>query len=258
MFRRISKTKHKSRQAFTLVELIVVLVILAVLAAMLVPALVGYIKKAKKAKDIEMAEAYRVAIQAVATEYYGVKGSAVFGVSDGTQTPNLRWDSNPKINNSAEDREWGEKVLSLVGADRSTEPYILVFGVAKPNDKGVNVNQVVYVGYLADKNSASIFYVNNKWIYEYPKDVGEVTKKNNKNYLVLPNGGGEVELNLLDEFPLEEVKAALEGGTTETFPIPEGEGFEFELCLLLSRAFSIPPFLFLLIFKLSLSITAIV
>ena len=45
------------------------------------------------------------------------------------------------------------------------------------------------------------------------------------------NGGGEsgTTVDLLDEFPLEEVQAALQGGTTETFPIPEGEGFEFEL-----------------------------
>ena len=45
------------------------------------------------------------------------------------------------------------------------------------------------------------------------------------------NGGGEsgTTVDLLDEFPLEEVQAALEGGTTESFPIPEGEGFEFEL-----------------------------
>lgn len=193
MFRRISKTKHKSRQAFTLVELIVVLVILAVLAAMLVPALTGYIKKAKKAKDLEMAEAYRVAIQSVATEYYGINGTRVVGTTDGTQTPNLRWDKNNNVNNTAEDREWGEKILRLVGADRSSEPYILVFGVAKENNQGINVNQVVYVAYLADANSSAVFYVNNKWIYEYPKDVGEVTKHNNKNYLVLPSGA-EVEI----------------------------------------------------------------
>ena len=45
------------------------------------------------------------------------------------------------------------------------------------------------------------------------------------------NGGGEggTTVDLLDEFPLEEVQAALQGGTIETFPIPEGEGFEFEL-----------------------------
>ena len=43
------------------------------------------------------------------------------------------------------------------------------------------------------------------------------------------NGGGEVELNLLDEFPLAEVQAAIAGGTTESFPIPEGDGFLFEI-----------------------------
>ena len=43
------------------------------------------------------------------------------------------------------------------------------------------------------------------------------------------NGGGEVELNLLDEFPLTEVQEAIKDGTTDTFPIPEGDGFLFEL-----------------------------
>ena len=43
------------------------------------------------------------------------------------------------------------------------------------------------------------------------------------------NGGGEVEISLLEEFPLVEVQTAIEGGTTETFPIPEGDGFLFEL-----------------------------
>ena len=50
MLKRVSKTKHKSRQAFTLVELIIVLVILAVIAAMLVPALTGYIDRTRKEK----------------------------------------------------------------------------------------------------------------------------------------------------------------------------------------------------------------
>lgn len=188
MFKRIRKTDHKCRQAFTLVELIVVLVILAVLAAMLVPALIGYIKKSKRAQAIEAAEAYRVAIQAVASEYYGVYGTSVVGTTDGTQTPNLRWDDNPKMPNTAEDRAWGEKVLKLVGADRSTEPYILVFGVARENDQGVNPNEVVYVGYLLNQNSPSLFYVNGKWTNKYPKDSGDVVKENNKNYLKLPNG----------------------------------------------------------------------
>lgn len=43
------------------------------------------------------------------------------------------------------------------------------------------------------------------------------------------NGGGEVEITLLDEFPLAEVQAAIEEGTTDEFPIPEGEGFLFEI-----------------------------
>ena len=43
------------------------------------------------------------------------------------------------------------------------------------------------------------------------------------------NGGGEVEIDLLDEFPLAEVQAAIAGGTTDSFPIPEGEGFIFEI-----------------------------
>ena len=188
MFKRIRKTNHKCRQAFTLTELIVVLVVLAVLAAMIVPALVGYINKAKQARSMEAAEAYRVALQAVASEYYGIHGTAVVGTTDGTKCPNLRWDDNPKMANTDEDKAWGKKVLNLVGADRSTEPYILVFGVARENDQGINPNQVVYVGYLADKNSPALFYVNGKWSNDYPKDSGDVVKENNKNYLKLSNG----------------------------------------------------------------------
>ncbi len=48
MFKRINKSRHKGRQAFTLVELIVVLVVLAVIAAITVPALVGYIKRLRE------------------------------------------------------------------------------------------------------------------------------------------------------------------------------------------------------------------
>ena len=72
MFKRIRKTNHKCRQAFTLVELIVVLIILAVIAAMLVPALTGYIKRAKKDKALTGADTARVACQAIMTELYGL------------------------------------------------------------------------------------------------------------------------------------------------------------------------------------------
>lgn len=193
MMNRITKKRHKSRNAFTLVEIIVVLVILAVIAAMIVPALTGYIKRAKEAKHIEEAEAYRVSMQAVVSDFYGKYGTAIVGTTDGTQTPNLRWDENPNIHNSEEDRAWGEMILELTGRDRSTEPYIMVFGVALENNKGISPYQVVYVGYLADQKSPSLFYVNGKWIREYPKDVGEVTKHHNKNYLVLPDKS-EVEI----------------------------------------------------------------
>ncbi len=188
MLKKVAKTTHNRRKAFTLTELIVVLVILAVISASLVAALTGYIKRAKKAKHIEVAEAYLVSMQAVASEYYGFYGSELVGTTDGTQTPNLRWDSNPNVQNTDSDKQWGERILELTGNDRSTEPYIMVFGVAEENDKGVNPYQVVYVGYLADQSSPSWFYVNGKWTNDYPKNTGDVVKQNNHNYLRLSSG----------------------------------------------------------------------
>ena len=186
MFKRIRKTNHKCRQAFTLTELIVVLVVLAVLAAMIVPALVGYINKAKQARNMEAAEAYRVAIQAVASEYYGKMGTRVSGYEDiYHKGNNIRWDQSP-TSNKPEDRAWGEKVLNLVGATRDNEPYIMVFGVvAKENEYGLNVNQVVYVGYLADQKSPSLFYINGQWSNNYPKDTGAIFNKSedDRNWL---------------------------------------------------------------------------
>ena len=190
MFKRIRKNEHKCRRAFTLVELIIVLVVLAVLAAMIVPALVGYINKAKQAKDIEAAEAYRVAIQAVASEYYGRMGTRVSGHEGNFLTKNIRWDAKSSDNDET-DRAWGEKVLNLVGATRATEPYIMVFGVvAEENEFGYNQNQVVYVGYLADDKSPSLFYINGQWSNDYPKNTGAVYKKDNINYLKVGKNQG--------------------------------------------------------------------
>ncbi len=69
MIKRVTKTKHKSRRAFTLVELIVVLVILAVVAAMLVPSLIGYIDRTKKDKYLNNAHYALVASLAIVTEW---------------------------------------------------------------------------------------------------------------------------------------------------------------------------------------------
>ena len=200
MFIKIKKTKHKSRQAFTLVELVVVLVILAVVAAMLVPALTGYIKKAKLAKVYGEAQDYRVAIQAVATEYYGKKGKELSGTSDGTMGGNIHWEegigkqAKDNIKNTPEDKEWGSKVLSLLGNSRGeTEPYILVFGVVKEDDeKSLNPYEVVYVGFLKDLKSPSVFYVDGQWTTDYPKNAGLVTKQGSTNYLV--RDGKEIPL----------------------------------------------------------------
>ena len=43
------------------------------------------------------------------------------------------------------------------------------------------------------------------------------------------NGAGGSEKEVLDEFPLNDVKAVLEGGSSEEFPIPTGTSFEFEI-----------------------------
>ena len=130
MFRRIRKTEHKGRQAFTLVELIVVLVILAVIAAVTVPALIGYIDKTNKEKCIPSADTARVAAQAVMTELYG------------------------------------DKVLALMDRGRGTagnEPYIFIFGVGHSSkDCGLTLNQqytVYYIAYVETPDSPAVFYI---------------------------------------------------------------------------------------------------
>ncbi|MEG0933456.1 MAG: type II secretion system protein [Lachnospiraceae bacterium] len=65
----------KTKQGFTLVELIVVLVILAVLASLLIPALVGYIDKANEKKAIAECRQVVMAAQTIVSEQYGERGS---------------------------------------------------------------------------------------------------------------------------------------------------------------------------------------
>ncbi len=199
MLKRIEKNKHKSRQAFTLVELIVVLVILAVLAAFLVPALTGYIKRAKRDKYVENVHYALVAAQSVIVEYYGEGHIAGNGtVNEQGQTGgggsggDIRWDNGKGCKNTPEDQAWGEKVLALMDCDRDSQPHILVFGTGRANS-GLDESAaytVYYIAYVADKNSPAVFYVNGEWQYTYPRDGKNpsIKKHDNINWLQTPKG----------------------------------------------------------------------
>ena len=188
MYRRIRKTKHKNRQAFTLVELIVVLVILAVIAAVTVPALIGYIDKTNKEKCIPSADTARVAAQAVMTELYGLGGD--YKPSDSVDGNNFVWTSK---SGTATDKAWGDKVLALMDRGRGTagnEPYIFIFGVGHSSkDCGLTLNQqytVYYIAYVETPDSPAVFYVDGEWMFKYPRKNGgsiiRSEKYNGKEY----------------------------------------------------------------------------
>jgi len=211
MVRKANKMVRNGKRAFTLVELIVVLVVLAVIAAMLMPALTGYIKRAKQAKYINQADAARVAAQAVMTQLYGLGPGSRAGIanitnSDGSTTLNggglggdIRWDTGKDANNTAEQREWGENVLELLGRTRDDAPYIFVFGVGNPNYYGIDAPEtynVYYVAYVESPTSPAIFYVNGEWIYTYPRDDARIMKEVSgiRNTIVL--NGARIPLQL--------------------------------------------------------------
>ncbi|MBR5182116.1 MAG: prepilin-type N-terminal cleavage/methylation domain-containing protein [Clostridiales bacterium] len=184
MFKRIAKTKHKSRQAFTLTELIVVLVILAVIAAMLVPALTGYIKRAKKAKSMQMVDAYRTAAQAVMSEF--------FGETDGHKWPpavNVSWFGEMEYadKTKVDGEPWGRKVIQLVGGDRGVsngEPYILVVGIGDPREDTLSITEkysVYYVAYVATAKDPAIFWIDGEFSYTYPTESPAKIRKTGKN-----------------------------------------------------------------------------
>lgn len=181
--KRVIITNHKSRQAFTLVELIVVLVILAIIVAAIVPALAGYIKRAKREKYYDSAHYALTAAQGVMDELYGMGGISALdtsktGNNDGGMTSdgnNINWFSGPN-------KKWGDKVLALMNRDRTNAPYILIIGVGytpidKPEASDINSCKVYYVAYLEDKNSPAVFYVNGEWRYKYPTDAPAVINK---------------------------------------------------------------------------------
>jgi prepilin-type N-terminal cleavage/methylation domain-containing protein len=207
MMKRVTKTKHKSRRAFTLVELIVVLVILAVVAAMLVPALTGYIKKAKKERYYEDAHYALVACQSVITEVYSL-GLNPKDFETTTDEDNVYWYKDNHNGRTGNDADWGDKVLALMDRQRDeNEPYILIFGVGnfKPDAKkyfGINSTDlctVYYIAYVATEDAPAVFYINGKWQYEYPKlnkstsMIKEVNKGTRfKNTIVLDKDGNSL------------------------------------------------------------------
>ena len=198
MLKRISKTKHKGRQAFTLVELIVVLVVLALLAAILVPALTGYIKKAKKEQSIQKADEMRIAAQAVMTEFYAFYGGDIHDCLDGSNktTQNVNWWKGDLV-------DYGDEVLDLTGYDRGLvngEPYILVIGVGHDEAPGlteIQKNTVYYVGYIEDLGQPAMFYVDGKWINEWPRDSGDLVRRTETGYgrnTLITSSGEEIPL----------------------------------------------------------------
>jgi prepilin-type N-terminal cleavage/methylation domain-containing protein len=188
MTKRVVKVRHKSRRAFTLVELIVVLVILAVVAAMLVPALIGYIDRTRKEKYYNNAHYALVASQAVMTELYGLGSDYVDHTT--SDNHNINWSdkdsSGVKPNDDPTSKAWGDKVLALMDrgrGDEGNEPYIFVFGVGHRSEKaGLTLNEqytVYYIAYVENEDAPAVFYVNGEWMYKYPRNLnnnGKVIK----------------------------------------------------------------------------------
>ena len=171
MFKRINKSRHKCRQAFTLVELIVVLVVLAVIAAITIPALVGYIKKAKRENQVENVYNAREAAQAVMTELYGL--------GDGNASSTQTEDGNNVIWYEGADKKWGDEVLRLMDRGRgpaNNEPYILIIGVGSHDPKAkMTLEQkytIYYVALVEDEKSPAIYYINGNFFYGYPRQDG--------------------------------------------------------------------------------------
>ena len=198
MLKRIRKTKHKCRQAFTLVELIVVLVVLAILAGILVPALTGYIKQSKKAKYIQKADEFRIAAQAELAKFYAYYNGDLSEALDGSTNTaqNVNWWKGDLL-------KYGNETLELVGYGRGKdkgEPYILVIGVGHDEAPGLTLaqrNTVYYMGYIDDLGKPAMYYLDGKWQYQWPRDSGDLIMTGNKvgmNRNVLKTTSGEVPL----------------------------------------------------------------
>ena len=194
MLKRITKSKHKCRQAFTLVEMIVVLVILAILAGILVPALTGYVKQARRTKYIQKADEFRIAAQAEISKFYAYYNGDLSEALDGATSTatNVKWWKGKLL-------KYGDETLELVGYGRGQdkgEPYILVVGVGHDKAPGLTDAQkhtVYYVGYIDDLGKPSMYYLDGKWQFKWPRDTGDLImigdqKEMNRNVLKTSEG----------------------------------------------------------------------
>ena len=207
MYRKMFWNTRRGKKGFTLVEVLVVLVILAIIAAMLVPSLTGYIRRARRDKCIYEAQFAITAAQATMMELYGigpgVMSNEANGALGGGSGGDVRWDTGLR-NNSAENVEWGDRVLELMdrgrGADND-EPYLLIFGVGKANCGLTSAQEttVYYIAYVEDSDSPAVFYINGEWIYQYPTDCGAIVKRNGTNYMHTDSGDIPLQLYVVSQ-----------------------------------------------------------
>ncbi len=148
-----------------------------------------------------MADAARVAAQAIMQERYAL--DATSAVADDNAGKDYRWDDPGTDRSTETDKEWGLKILELMGrgrGDAGNEPYLFVFGVGNPTSSSMSFAQqhtVYYVAYVEDRNSPGIFYVNGTWMYTYPRDDSSVMREVGgiRNTIVLD--GVQIPLQLI-------------------------------------------------------------